>query len=184
MERSDTELMLCAQEGDLRSFALLTQRYRAPLHRFFASLLLDASQADDCVQETFLRLWLLRRDYAPIGKFSTYLFQLGKNHLLNQQRKLRAQAAHYTDDDGLNVTASVEDQPEQCILRRDRHAQVRQAVASLPPRLRVVVELAHARQHTYAEIAQQLQIPVGTVKSRMFEANRRLRQTLQEDNEL
>ncbi len=184
MERSDIELMLCAQDGDIHAFALLTQRYRAPLRRFFASLLLDAGGADDCVQETFLRLWLLRREYAPAGRFSTYLFQLGKNHLLNQQRKLRSQAAHRADEDAVEITASEDEQPEQCVIRRERQARVRQAVAILPPHLRVVVELCHARRHTYQEIAQQLQIPVGTVKSRMFEAHKRLRQTLQEDNNL
>lgn len=182
MERSDIELMLCAQDGDIHAFALLTQRYRAPLRRFFASLLLDAGGADDCVQETFLRLWLLRREYAPTGRFSTYLFQLGKNHLLNQQRKLRSQAAHQTDQDGDEIAAPDEHQPEQCVLNQEWRARVRQAVTDLPPHLRVVVELAHARQHTYAEIAQHLQIPVGTVKSRMFAAHKRLRQTLNNEN--
>ncbi len=182
MERSDIELMLCAQDGDMQAFALLTQRYRAPLRRFFASLLLDAGGADDCVQETFLRLWLLRREYAPTGRFSTYLFQLGKNHLLNQQRKLRLQAAHRADKDGVERMAPNDKQPEQCVMRQERRARIRQAVAILPPHLRVVVELCHTRQHTYQEIAQHLQIPVGTVKSRMFEAHKRLRQMLNDDH--
>ena len=180
MERSDIELMLCAQKGDLLAFQELTQRYREPLRRFFAALLLNASEADDCVQETFLRLWLLRREYQPTGKFSTYLFQIGKHHLLNQKRKLRAHAQAVSVDTAHDIAAPEQEQPEFLVLRQDKQAQVRQAIQRLPPHLREVVERSYARQHTYAEIACELQIPVGTVKSRMSEATRRLRQMLQE----
>ena len=181
MERGDIELMLCAQDGDLLAFQQLTLRYREPLRRFFASLLLDPSQADDCVQETFLRLWLLRREYQPTGKFSAYLFQIGKHHLLNQKRKLRAQAHDVSVDAACDIAAPESEQPEFLVLRQDRQVRVRQAIERLPPHLRDVVERSHVRRHTYAEIACQLQIPVGTVKSRMSEATRRLRQMLQDE---
>jgi RNA polymerase sigma-70 factor, ECF subfamily len=184
MERSDIELMLCAQKGNLSAFQELTRRYREPLRRFFASLLLDQAQADDCVQETFLRLWLLRREYQPTGKFSTYLFQIGKHHLLNQKRKLRAQANDLPVETAHEIAAPEQEQPEFLVLRQDKQARVRQAIERLPSHLREVVERSYMRQHTYAEIACQLQIPVGTVKSRMSEATRRLRQMLQGEMEV
>ena len=180
MERSDIELMLRAQQGDMGAFQELTLRYREPLRRFFAALLLDSSQADDCVQETFLRLWLLRQAYQPTGKFSAYLFQIGKHHLLNHRRKLRQDALCSPVEAAQHIATPEQSQPEWIVFRQDRQARLRQAMGSLPPRLREVVEMRHTKQYTYAEIALQLQIPLGTVKSRLSEAVRRLRQTLSE----
>src|SRR5438105_4836284 len=88
---TDIELMLRVQGGDMEAFHELVRRYREPLRRFFASLLADRSQADDFAQETFLRLWLARGRYEPIGKFSTYLFQIGKHYWLNQRKKERVE---------------------------------------------------------------------------------------------
>ena len=180
MERSDIELMLCAQKGDLSAFQELTRRYREPLRRFFAALLLDSSQADDCVQETFLRLWLLRQAYQPTGKFSTYLFQIGKHHLLNHKRKLRQDAQCLPVEQAQNVAMPEQTQPEWIVLQIASEARMRQAIGKLPLHLREVVEIRHTKQYTYAEIAQKLQVPVGTVKSRLSEAIRRLRQALSE----
>ena len=181
MDRSDIELMLCAQNGDLAAFAQLTQRYREPLRRFFAALLLDAVEADDCAQETFLRLWLLRREYQPTGKFSTYLFQIGKHHLLNQKRKLRLQANRVPVESAQDVASPSQEQPEWIVLRHDRDSRLRAAITLLPPHLRTVVELRYMRHCAYADIGRHLQIPVGTVKSRMSEATKRLRTALQEE---
>lgn len=158
----------------------MTLRYREPLRRFFAALLLDSSQADDCIQETFLRLWLLRHTYQATGKFSAYLFQIGKHHLLNHKRKLRQDAPCLPVEEAQHVAMPEQMQPEWIVFRQDRQARLRQAIGNLPPQLRKVVELRHIKQYTYAEIAHLLQIPIGTVKSRLSEAIRRLRQTLSE----
>ena len=184
MERSDIELMLAAQKGDLGAFQELTRRYREPLRRFFAALLLESSQADDCVQETFLRLWLLRQAYQPTGKFSTYLFQIGKHHLLNHKRKLRQDAICSPVEAAQHVAMPEQMQPESIVLRQDRQAQLQQAIYKLPLHLREVVEMRHTKQYAYAEIARHLQIPVGTVKSRLSEAIRRLKQQLSEGENL
>src|SRR5881398_3599355 len=88
-EPTDIDLMLRARDGEAAAFHELVRRYRAPLRRFFAALLADRSQADDYAQETFLRLWLARERYVPTGKFSTYLFQIGRHYWLNQRKKQR-----------------------------------------------------------------------------------------------
>jgi RNA polymerase sigma-70 factor (ECF subfamily) len=105
MQATDIELMLRVQEGDVAAFQQLVTRYRDPLRRFFASLLADRSQADDFAQETFLRLWLARDRYEPSGKFSTYLFQIGRRYWLNQRRKIRPQVSEENVEDALTVRA-------------------------------------------------------------------------------
>ncbi len=181
MDLTDIQLMLQARDGDMEAFRKLVERYRQPLQRFFAALLADRSQADDCVQETFLRLWLLRARYEPTGKFSTYLFQIAKHHLLNERRKYRAAPVQPVEDSTLELLPAADTEPERLLLRRHRDERIRQAVSALPEHYRTVFVLCHFDGLKYAEIACRLQIPVGTVKSRMAEAVRLLRHLLSEE---
>lgn len=180
MEPTDIELMLQARDGNTGAFHRLVQRYRDPLRRFFAALLPDSSEADDCVQETFLRLWLNRKNYQPTGKFSSYLFQFGKNHLLNTRKKYRARPMQMTMGTEAEQQFVVCEQPEWIMQRQARDARIRAAIAELPEHYRIVIEMSHFQEMKYSEIARTLDIPLGTVKSRMAEAVRCLRLALQE----
>lgn len=164
LEPTDTELMLRACADDLEAFHQLTLRYREPLRRFLAALLGDATLAEDCVQETFLRLWFLRKSYMPTGKFSTYLFQIGKHHAFNQQKKVRPCAFPEEDTAEAYLQGSPDMQPEIVVIRRDRRARIRRAIAALPEHYRIVFEMsqfeglrcAELRNLESAEIATEL----------------------------
>jgi RNA polymerase sigma-70 factor, ECF subfamily len=183
MKPTDDELMVRAQTGDVGAFHELTLRYRAPLRRFFAALLADPTQADDAVQETFLRLWTLRDRYAPTGKFAAYLFQIGRHYGLNQRKKFRPETRQCTIDETLEIVAPPVTQPERVLLEQVRKAQIRRAISELPEHYRSVFLLSHEEGIPYAEIAARLGIPLGTVKSRMAEAVRRLRLRLSAETE-
>src|SRR5689334_16837780 len=129
---TDIELMLRAQDGDAAAFHELVRRYREPLRRVFAAMLADRRQADDFVQETFLRLWLARSRYEPTGKFSTYLFQIGKHYSLNQRKKLRPEVSFDILDEVLIGAPLVISQPETVMLQRYRDGRIRRAIAALP----------------------------------------------------
>ncbi|HEY3267408.1 MAG TPA: sigma-70 family RNA polymerase sigma factor [Armatimonadota bacterium] len=182
-EPTDIQLMLQVRDGDEEAFRELVSRYRGPLRRFFAAMLADPSQAEDFTQETFLRLWLSRGRYQPIGAFSTYLYQIGKHHWMNQKRKARPPVTFGFDDGVLEVRAPRQTQPEAVLLRRLQAARAQRALARLPDGLKAVFTLYHADGLKQAEIAQCLGIPLGTVKSRMAEAVRRLRAALSEEDE-
>ncbi len=178
---TDIDLMLRVRGDDIEAFRELARRYREPLRRFFASLIADRSQADDFVQETFVRLWLARGRYEPSGKFSTYLFQIGRHYWLNQRKKQRSEVCFDSLDEASRWPALTSAQPEAVLLRRFREAHIRRVIAALPEHYRSVFEMSHFEGLKYAEIAARLQIPIGTVKSRMAEAVRRLRQALPEE---
>jgi RNA polymerase sigma-70 factor, ECF subfamily len=178
MGLTDIELMLRARADDAAAFQELVRRYREPLRRYFASLLADRSQADDFVQETFLRLWLSRRRYEPTGKFSTYLFQIGKHYWLNQRKKFRPEVGAVALEEAIEVASLTTTQPHAVLLQRYQEGRIRRAIADLPEHYRSVFELCHFDGLRYAEIGGRLGIPVGTVKSRMAEAVRRLRAAL------
>jgi RNA polymerase sigma-70 factor (ECF subfamily) len=184
---SDTALMLRVRDADDRdAFAELAGRYRGPLTRFFASVLSDAALADDGAQETLLRLWLLRARYQPTGRFSAYLFQIARHHYLNQRERYRAREVRETSTEignGVELELPPHRQPEAILLERLEQARRERAIVALPERYRTVFTLSHFDGLSYAEIACRLDIPIGTVKSRMAEAVRRLRRTLEENDE-
>ena len=177
MEPTDIQLMLRVRQGDLEAYRLLVERYRAALRRFLAAMLPDRALADDAVQETFLRLWTLRERYSPTGRFSTYLFQIARNHALNVCKR------HNLDARDCGSLAVPPRSPEGELLARERAEGIEDAIRSLPAPYRSVFLMSHIDGMKYAEIAACLGIPVGTVKSRMSEAVRRLRLALAEQGD-
>jgi len=179
-EATDIELMLRTKAGDTLAFQQIVARYRDPLLRFFRAVLEDRSLAEDYTQETFMRLWLTRERYEPTGKFSTYLYEIGKHYWFNQRKKVRLPTTSIDTAMIPILSADRVTEPEPMLLQQTHHARIRQAIAALPVHYRVVFELSHLEGLAYAEISDQLGIPVDTVKSRMSEAVRRLRIALTE----
>ena len=186
-EEDDTQLMGRVQRcGDAAAFAALVGRYRPALIRFFRAMLAEAGQADDAAQETFLRLYLSRERYQPTGSFSAYLFQIARHYGLNQRARyaVRARAEAFTEsseDETLIILAPPTTQPEWVLLEQWERERRERAVAELPILFRLVFTLRHDGNLSYAEIAERLHIPLGTVKSRLTEATRRLRELLKEE---
>lgn len=187
---SDTELMMLVQQGDFAAFDELYNRYSGPIRRFLFSLAWDKCVLDDYVQEVFLRLFRSKDRYVPSGKFSTYIFQIAKNYYLTQRRKqshaLKDTTVVQEDRDGrdpftgIRINERIE--PEAHLIGEYRKWQIHRAIESLPEGQRMVFVLSHFEGMKYTEIAEVLQVPVGTVKSRMSTAVRALRSLL-EDND-
>lgn len=184
MEPTDIQLMLRVKHGDVEAFRALAERYREPLRRYFASLIAERSLADDCAQDTLLRLWTARETYEPTGKFSAYVFQVGKRCWLNQRKRFSQESLGAADVSLDAVAASPASEPENIALERLRRARIGRAVAALPEPYRTVFRLCHEEGLRYCEVAAKLNIPIGTVKSRMAEALARLRRSLSPKEDL
>jgi RNA polymerase sigma-70 factor (ECF subfamily) len=187
-ELSDTELMLRVKEGDYRAFDLLYARYHGPVLRFLFALTWDAQAAEDGLQEVFVGLFKSRANYVPTAKLSTYLFQIARNHYLAQRRKRRGVqevSLSCTGRDGADLFAGIRAnervEPEIRLMQAYRRRRIRLAIQSLPESQKLVFVMAHFEEMKYAEIAEVLNIPVGTVKSRMFAAVRSLQALLKEE---
>jgi RNA polymerase sigma-70 factor, ECF subfamily len=179
----DQALMLRVQGGDMAAFEALFTRYSGALASFFFRLTWDRAFSEDLVQDTFLRVWNGRMTYRPKGKFTTWLFQIGKNHWLNEVEKRRRrisasslEAVGDPDGNGLREMVPAPGRgPAEQVLSRELSRQIAAAVDGLSRKLRIVFVLGQLRGMKYADIAEILGIPEGTVKSRMANAEKALR---------
>ncbi|MEI7898712.1 MAG: sigma-70 family RNA polymerase sigma factor [bacterium] len=177
MELDDAALMLRARANDRNAFAVLVTRHQKMLLNFFARSGVQYD-CEDLVQQTFLRLYRYRERYTPTAKITTFLFLLARQVWIDE---LRRRKRHARLADGLAAEPHPEFvEPEAAQAGASGSMDLDQALASLPEALRQVVELGVYQDLPYAEVAEILEIPVGTVKSRMFNALARLRAFLED----
>jgi RNA polymerase sigma-70 factor (ECF subfamily) len=181
-ERSDRELLTAHIEGDLAAFAQLTERYAGGLFGFLFRFVNDAAIADDLVQETFLQIHLAANSFDLSRPLKPWLYTIAANKardLLRSrarrpERSINAPASPRTGDDAgaglLDALESSETSASDEIDAQDRRDQVRSVIERLPEHLRLILMLGYYQQLPYAEIAEVLDIPVGTVKSRLHSA--------------
>ncbi|MBN2314211.1 MAG: sigma-70 family RNA polymerase sigma factor [Sedimentisphaerales bacterium] len=179
---TDEELMTFVKDRNISAFEELFNRYERRIFCFFYRLLWDVEEARDCTQETFLRLWRGRTIYAPKGRFTTYIFQIAKNHFLNEHERKRCRITftHASRDDFLDSAEnliSTNGSSEQAVAN-ELAAAIGKAIADLPEPHRLVYILSEEQRFSYKEIADVLGCPVGTVSSRKVEAVRKLRKLL------
>lgn len=188
----DSETAQCAAlmercaKGDERALAALYDRWANPLLSFVERMCRDRAQAEDVVQEVFVRVWRAAPRYLPTAKFSTWLFQIARNAWLNEREKqLRRPTPldiESPDAERGSVPAPEAPQsssPMKSALDRELADRIDSAVRRLPEKLREVWILGAMQGRPYQDVAETLGIPVGTVKSRMFQAVRLLRTDLE-----
>ena len=163
---SDEELMLQFQGGSREAFEALFSRYQVPLYGFFFRRMLDRNRADDLTQETFLALIRHVKDWRPDSSLRAYIFGIAFRIAAAERRKQSRDTApaHRT-------AASVED-PEGAVV-------VRLALSKLEPGECEILMLREYEQLSYSEIAEVLQIPVNTVRSRLFRARMAFKEILE-----
>ncbi|MHC4557891.1 MAG: RNA polymerase sigma factor [Planctomycetota bacterium] len=180
---TDEELMSLVKNQDVSAFEELFGRYERRVFSFFCRLVWNFEEAGDCTQETFLRLWKGRARYAPKGRFSTYIFQIAKNHFLHerQKQKSRITLKHASADkpEGYLEDAALSDSGYDQAVAHEIGSAISKAVTSLPEIHRLVYVLSEEQRLSYKEIAEVLDCPVGTVSSRKVEAIRKLRKLLE-----
>ena len=148
------------------------RKFEKNLLNFFWRQGVSSSEGEDLVQETYLRLWKYRRDYKPSAKLSTFLFLMARQVRIDALRRQNRRASR-EENWG-------KDQPTVQGPGDSVREDVRWAVAQLSDPLRETVELGVFQDLPYAEVAEVLGIPVGTVKSRMSNALKKLKEIFDE----
>jgi RNA polymerase sigma-70 factor (ECF subfamily) len=167
------ELIACAQQGDRQAFHELVCRYHESVVRVVYRMCGDPRLAEDAAQEAFVRVWLNLHKYKPEYAFRSWLFRIATNAALDALRREKPSS----DIDQLPLADQAEG-PERSAEGSQRIEQVRRAIAGLSEPLRVVIVLREYEDLSYQEIADTLDIPIGTVMSRLNNARIQLRREL------
>ena len=165
-------LMRRVADGDAQAFGQIVRAHQARLTRFATRLLGDPEAAQDAAQEAFLRLWRLRARYQPRGCLQAYLLRAVRTVCLDYARAARPWEA-LTEGD-----ADESPEPPAQAQASGLAEAVARAVVSLPEGQRAVFLLSQYEELTYAEIAEVLDCPLGTVASRKHQATETLRRKL------
>lgn len=165
--------------GDPGAFEEIVGAFADRLVRFFRRLGGDAATAEDLVQEVFLKMVRGARDYEPRGRFDAYVFRVARNAWIDHVRAAQARPPVRPLEGAFEPIPDPAPGPGEKAGGSEEAGRVLAALARLPERERLVVELGLFQGLPYAEVSSILEIPVGTVKSRMFAAVRRLRGELE-----
>lgn len=167
IDDEDRTLMQQSATGDLVAFETLVKRWQLPLRAYFMKHG-SVENAEDLTQQTLIKLYRNRARYICSARFTTYLFHIAHNVQIDawrsagrRQTMMEGFIEHTVEDVALPRTPDVLDIPA--------------ALAHLPPKQRIVVERICLNAHSYQDVAQELSIPEGTVKSRLSIALQRMR---------
>lgn len=175
------------REGEAQAFRLLVDAYRDRMLQFFYRLCWDRDRAEDLVQDLFLKLMLGSKRYRPEGRMSTFVYRVATNLWIDHYRQQRPRPRFHSFDQvvlpGDDAPSTVEYAgsdvaPPQQLADDEEKAAMRRALERLTEPHRLVFELAVYQERPYGEISELLQIPVGTVKSRMHNAVAALKELL------
>jgi RNA polymerase sigma-70 factor (ECF subfamily) len=169
----DNPLAIAAKNGDRDAFCELVRRYRPLAVNVVYRMCGDAVLAEDAAQTAFMRAWEHLGSYQPRGSFRPWILRIAVHAALDALRSQKPEA-----DLQDAVDQSAPDRVEESVERRERARQVRQAVLNLPEASRAVLVLKEYQDCSYREISQVLDIPIGTVMSRLHYARSVLLQTL------
>jgi RNA polymerase sigma-70 factor (ECF subfamily) len=175
----DAQVVRQVLKGRQEMFAVLLERYQKPIFNFIYRFYGNYDLAQELTQETFLRCYQFLKSYDPKRKFSTWLYTVAKNLCIDELKKQRA-AREISIDDALSAVdardveeAAGRNQQLQCI-RREEDFRLLEALQELPGPARTVLLLHYFQGLAYQEIGEALDLPVSTVKIRIFRAKKTL----------
>lgn len=164
---------MLAQAGDYEAFAVIVQHYRLPVIQVVFRMCANSHLAEDAAQEAFIRCWKHLPQYQFTGSFRAWLYRMALNaayDLLRREKKM-------VNLDGLQLAGDIN--VEQLLANQQQKAEIQRAILQLPQAGRIVLILREYDQMSYREIAETLEIPIGTVMSRLNYARKTLYQKLQ-----
>jgi len=180
---TDEELIARFQEGDVYAFEQIVHRYKDRLINFVYNFLGDRIDAEDVVQETFLRVFKKKQLYQSIAKFSTWIYtiagNLAKTELRRRRRRRILSLTRMGYEDKDYEVPDVYSSPERMVDSDMKEKEIRKEIEALPVKFREVVVLREIQEFSYEEISTILRIPLGTVKSRVNRGRLRLQKRLQ-----
>lgn len=186
---TDDELVAAVLGGEAERFGELVERYEQRLINFLVRYVRNVDDAHDLAQEVFLKVYQALDRFDPSYKFSTWLFRIGRNAAIDRTRRKRLrvvsmQGATGADGEEREMELPSADRGPYAALRNvERGDAIQEAIEALPWDYRELVVMRHFGELSYEEIAAEKQMPLGTVKNKLFRARQMLKERLAEERE-
>jgi RNA polymerase sigma-70 factor, ECF subfamily len=187
-QATDQELVLRAQAGSEAAYRELLGRYQRPVFSLIYRMVRDREQAEDLAQETFVKVFNNIGRYDPRYKFSSWIFKIASNQTIDFLRKkepatVSLDGSRHAETpeqvEATRITAESRDAtPEEFVEAKELGAEIERAIGELRPDYRTAILLRHVEGRAYEEIAEIMEIPLGTVKTYIHRARSELRETL------
>ncbi len=184
---SDHQLIEATKTGDELAFAEIMRRYRSPITNYIYRFLNDYEEAVDLAQETFVRVYFAIERYHTDYAFSTYIYRIATNLAISEIRKRKRRRLvsltgllQYNNEEAQDFNPPDEKSlPDENLIESEQSRTIAKAIATLPEKYRAPIVLRDIEGKTYEEIAQILELGLGTTKSRISRARKLLREKLQ-----
>ena len=166
---SDEKLILRFQEGDINAYNELVKRYKDRLLNFVLRYFNNVEQAEDVVQDTLIKLYTHASYYKNVAKFSTWIFTIAKNNALTELRKNKRKKTDslWTEDGQIIDINSKEESLDSKVQNEIAIDQLNKFLDEIPENFRMALVLRDFQELSYEEISKILEIPIGTIKSRI-----------------
>lgn len=175
-----------ALAGKEESYTKLVDKYQKPIYFHIRKMIKEVELVEDLVQEVFMKAFHNLSSYSNEYAFSTWLYRIATNHTIDYLRKKKLQTLSinqpYSTKDG-EMEIQLPDETfatDEPVMKKQRKDIVQQAIANLPEKYKAVIEMRHMEEKSYQEIAEVLDLPLGTVKAHIFRARELLYKALKD----
>jgi RNA polymerase sigma-70 factor (ECF subfamily) len=186
---SDQDVVALARDGREAAYRELVRRYERPVFSLIYRMVRDRETSEDLAQETFIKVLNAIGTYRPEFKFSSWVFKIANNTAIDHLRRKELDtlslegSPHATTAEGVEATAlqvgSGDESPLETVEAIELGGEIERAIAQLRPEYRNCILLRHVEGRAYEEIAEMLDLPLGTVKTYIHRARHELRLALQ-----
>ncbi len=180
--RYDAELMLRVSAGDAAAMREIIERHQDGVYSTARRMLSDSADAEDIAQRTFIRVWKAASSYEPKAKFTTWLYTILRNLVFNETRRMGRKPTCSSDameaEYGQLLHTDPSPSPSEDMAARELEDAVERAIAELPEKARMAVQLRRFQEMSYEEIAVVIGMSVSATKSLLFRARQSLRDAL------
>lgn len=181
---TDEELIARFQKGDEQSYIELVNRFKDRLINFVFRLVNDRDQAEDIIQDTMLKLYTHKHYYKNIAKFSTWIYTIAGNFAKTELRKKKTRKvtnnSQLGPEDRDYDPPSDDPNPQKLVESKFINTKIHEAIENLPEHFKVVTVLRDIEKLPYEEISNIVDVPLGTVKSRINRARIQLQKDLKD----
>lgn len=184
-EELDQDLVLRVQQGDKSAFDLLVLKYQHRIVHLVNRYVKDPSEAQDVAQDTFLKAYRALGDFRGESAFYTWLYRIAintaKNYLLSRSRRFFDAEVDVQDAEQIETSTLLKDldSPDNLLMSEQMVEVIKNAIERLPEEMRIAITLRELEGMSYEEIAEAMDCPIGTVRSRIFRAREAIDEKLQ-----